>query len=289
VKNIISSKIHFICLLLLLVTAGCLKRTRAIPVDQRLLPAKSAARAELLQGLEEKSKRVQTVKGTITLDLAGGGPKSGVLTEYRQTKAVVAAQRPDHIRIQVQAPIVLTTLATMVSDGIQYKVLIPIKNQFAVGSVNAPLTSDKALNNLRPKIFMDGLFIDVTPYIDKPQFKALFEEAVQGIHSYYVFSFIDVSGREVQLLEKIWVDRTDLQVSRKQVFGPEGKIETDVEYSNYLSDGGIPFPQVIVIHRPSEDYTVKLTFMNRTFNEPIPQEAFNLSRPDGSELVQLTK
>ena len=288
-KKEIRSKIGFIVLLLSLVQVSCIKKTRPIPPDQRLLPAKSATRAELLQDLEERSKQVETLKGSITLDLSGGGPKSGVLTEYRQTRGVVVVRRPDHVRIQVQAPLVLTTLATMVSDGNQYRVSIPIKNQYAIGNVNAPLSADSTLNNLRPKIIADGLFVDIRPYLDKPEIRWLFEEATEGTHSYYVFSFIDFAAPEAHLLEKVWIDRTDLQVSRKQLFGREGNIETDVKYSNYHSDGGISFPQVIAIYRTVEDYTVKMTFMNRTFNEKVPEDAFNLPRPEGSELVQLTK
>jgi outer membrane lipoprotein-sorting protein len=292
VKIITVLKIRLFLVLLLLVQAGCLKTTKNIPANLRLLPAKTANKAELLQGLEESSNQVQTFKSGMLLDLSTGGPKSGVLNEYRETRGAIAVSRgTNHMLMKVLAPLVLTTLATMVSDGTEYRVSIPLKNQYAVGNVNAPLSSDSSLNNLRPKIIMEGLFVDVRPYLKKTQFRYLFEEAVQGTHSYYVIGFVhDVSGEEAEYVEKLWIDRSeDLQVTRKQIFGKDGKLETDVQYQNYQLQDGIPFPQTVVISRPAEDYTVKMTFTSRTFNEAIPDEVFNLPRPDGSQLVQLTK
>ena len=104
-----------------------------------MLPAKNATRSDLLQDLQTKGKQIETLKGTMTLDLSRGGAKSGVLDQYRQTKGYVIVERPSQIRIQVQLPIVLTTVAIMVSDGQQYRLSIPIKNQFAVEDVNAPV------------------------------------------------------------------------------------------------------------------------------------------------------
>jgi len=290
VKKIIGSKIRLVLVLLLLIQASCISRKRVIPAEQRLLPAKSATRAELFQDLAEKSKTIQTLEGNMTLDVSGGGAQSGVLTEYRQTKSYIFVERPAHIRIKVLAPLVLSTVADMVSDGREYRVSIPVKNQFAVGDVNAPSSSKSTIANLRPQHFLDGLFVDVGPYLNKPEVKAVFEEAVEGRRSFYVFSFIDAAGPEGQLLEKLWIDRTEgLQVSRKQIFGKDGKVETDVEYSDYHSYDNVPFPQVVVIQRPVEDYTLKITFQKTQINEKLPEDVFNLERPEGSQLVQVAQ
>jgi outer membrane lipoprotein-sorting protein len=286
VKKALSLKFQFIVLLLpLLAQMGCIKKTTVLPQSQRLLPAKNATRAELFQALETKSKQIETLKATVSLDLSRGGAKSGVLDEYRQTKGYVLVERPAHIRVQVQMPLVLTTVAVMVSDGKEYRVSVPPKNQFAVESVNAPISPNSSLSNLRPQIFLDGLFVDITPYAGKP---ALFEEAVVGIHSYYVFSFIDVNGADAQILEKIWIDRSDLEVARKQVFGKDGRLETDVDYQEYHHENGIPVPKQIVIHRPVEDLTVKMTFQQTTLNEKLDAKVFDLPRPEGSRLLQLS-
>src|SRR5262249_51456272 len=137
-----------------------------------------------------------------------------------------------------------------------------------------------------------GLFVDVVPYLDKPQVKYLFEEVVDGRRSFYVFTFMDGSGsgQELRVLEKLWIDRNaDLDVSRKQVFRPDGKVETDVQYSNYRNVGNIRYPQIIEIQRPIEDYTLKVSFESTKFNEKLQDNTFNLERPEGSELVQMAQ
>ena len=284
----ITLKAEIVLILLLLFPASCISRKRVLPEEQRLLPAKTATRAELVQDLEAKSNSIQTLQGTVSLDLSGGGAKSGVLTEYHQTTGYVVVDRPKQIRFKVVAPIVLSTIADMVSDGRQYRVSIPVKNQFLVGDVNAPANSKTALANLRPQHLLDGLFIDVRPYLNKAQVKSVLEEAVQGRRSYYVFSFINIGGSEAQLMEKLWIDRTDMQVSRKQVFAKEGRLETDVEYLDYQSESTESFPQTVVIQRPLEEYTLKMTFQKAAFNQKLADDSFNLERPEGSELVRLT-
>jgi len=286
VKNTIISKIQLVILLLLLLQTSCIKTTTKLPDSQRLLPAKTATRAELLKSLQDLSLNVHTLKGTVSLEVSRGGAKSGVLEQYRQTKGYVAVDRPSHIRIQVQAPILLTTVAIMVSDGQQYRVSLPLENRFAIRGIDEPVSAKSAFKDLRPQIFLEGLFVDTSPYADKPHVASFLEEAVEGIHSFYVFSFVDFGSPEAQLLEKIWIDRSDLQVGRKQVFGKDGRLDTDVEYQNYKSENGIPTPQLIVIHRPVEDWTVKMTFQQTTLNEKLDQTLFNLPQPEGSELVQ---
>jgi len=288
VRTGITLKAEIVLILLLLFPASCISRKRVLPEEQRLLPAKTATRGELVQDLEAKSNSIQTLQGTVFLDLSGGGAKSGVLTEYHQTTGYVVVDRPKQIRFKVVAPIVLSTIVDMVSDGGQYRVSIPVKNQFFVGDVNAPANSKTALVNLRPQHLLDGLFIDVRPYLNKAQVKSVLEEAVQGRRSYYVFSFINIGGSDAQLMEKLWIDRTDMQVSRKQVFAKEGRLETDVEYLDYQSEGAESFPQTVVIQRPLEEYTVKMTFLKAAFNQKLAADTFNLERPDGSELVRLT-
>ena len=280
-------KFQLLVCLLLLVQAGCIKKTTVVPQSQRLLPAQTATRSELLQALQEKSKQLETLKATVGIEFSRGGAKSGVLDEYRETKGYVFVERPSHIRVQVQMPVVLTTVAIMVSDGQQYRLSIPIKNQYAIEDVNAPISPDSSLSNLRPQIFLDGLFVDITQYENK---QPLFEEAVVGTHSYYVFSFFDNSGSEPQLLEKLWIDRADMMdVSRKQLFDKEGRLETDVDYQNYAGEGGQRYPKVIIIHRPIEDFTVKMTFQQTTMNEKLDAKIFDLPRPEGSKLVQVRK
>jgi hypothetical protein len=43
---------------------------------------------------------------------------------------------------------------------------------------------------------------------------------------------------------------------------------------------------VILIQRPTDDYSLKMTFQKTSVNEKLAADAFNLEQPQGAELVQ---
>jgi outer membrane lipoprotein-sorting protein len=295
VKRIIGSKFYFLFVVVLLVQSSCIKKTISLPPDQRLLPAKDATRAELLQALQTRSSQVTTLKASsMYLDSSQGSAKSGVLAQYRQTRGVIVVERPSHILIQVQVPVVLTTVATMVSDGKKWSLSIPYPtNQFGEWDVDAPSKPSNSIRDLRPQDILAGLFVDIRPYLNKPNIRFGTEEQVLGIHSYYVFTVNNDTADAPfdDVLEKIWIDRFDLQVARKQVFGKNGSLQTDVQYQNYQEVGGIPFPLEVEIQRPVEGLKVKMTFQmeNLKFNEKVDPSAWDLPRPEGAETIDLTR
>jgi outer membrane lipoprotein-sorting protein len=280
-------KIRLIFVLALLLPASCISRTRVIPQDQRLIAGKSAERAALLKLLEDKSNQVKTLQGSLALDVSGGGITSSEVKEYRQTKGQVVVNRPQHIHFKVQAPLVGTTIADMVSDGSEYRVSIPWKNKFFIGSENVATKDKNPLLNLKPQHIVKAMFVDIMPYLNNASVKSTIEEAVVGLRPHYVFSFINVADNPAQLVEKVWMDRTnEFRITRKQIFGADGKVETDVDFSDYQAQSGIEFPQGIVIQRPLEDYTLKMTFQKTTINQELAAGVFTLERPEGFELVQ---
>lgn len=281
-------KLRIIIVVLLLGQVGCISvsRRRVVPAAERPLPAKTVSRADLLMGLEEKSKQIRTLQATVALDASGGALTTGVLTEYRQTKGFVVVDRPSHIRIKAQAPLALATVFDMVSDGKQYRVSIPIKNKFIVGNANTPGKEKNPILNLRPQHIVNALFVDVMPYVENSKVRSILEEAVEGRQSYYIFSFINIAEDTAQLIEKLWIDRGNLEVTRKQIFGVDGKVDTDVQYSEYQLQGDVSFPSVILIQRPTDDYSLKMTFQKTSVNEKLAVDAFILEQPPGAELVQ---
>lgn len=281
------STLRTIFVLLLLVQAGCISRKRVVPVAERPLPAQTVSRSDLLRSLEEKSGQIRTLQATVTLDASGGAMKTGVLTEYRETRGFIVVSRPAHIRIKAQAPLALATVFDMVSDGAQYKVSIPLKNKFIIGNNSAPAKEKNPILNLRPQHLLEALFVDIRPYMNNPNVRSILEEASEGRRSFYVFSFVNVAGAQADLLEKLWIDRTDLQVIRKEIFEGDGKLATDVGYSNYSEQQEIPFPQLIVLKRPIEDYTLKVTFEKTNLNMTLAADVFNLQSPEGAEVVRL--
>jgi hypothetical protein len=174
----------------------------------------------------------------------------------------------------------------MVSDGKQYRVSIPLKNKFIVGNANAPGKEKNPILNLRPQHIVNALFVDIMPYLANSQVRSTLEEAVDGRRSYYVFSFINIGENTAQLMEKLWIDRTNLEVTRKQILEPT---ERSIPTSNTqdTTPGDVAFPSVILIQRPTDDYSLKMTFQKTSVNE-TRHDSFNLECR-GARLVQRTE
>lgn len=289
-----TKKLGLACILLTtLMGTGCLQISRKtrIPADQQLLPGETRTRAELLQDLETRSSAISSLTAAVRFDLSSGKNKSDFLTQYPQTKGVLIVDRPHQVRIRIQAPVISTTVVDMVWDGgSQYKVSIPVSSppKFVVGDVNAPPATKNSPVNLRPQHILQALFIDIRPYEADPNVATFLEEATGGRTRYYVMQFVHFEGKDSRLLEKIWIDRTNLQVTRKQIFTGDGQVETDVQYFKYATIDGAQVPMVIAIERPIEDINVQLTFQQDSLklNGKLQADAFQLDRPAGAELVQ---
>jgi outer membrane lipoprotein-sorting protein len=251
-----------------------------------------ATREDLTEKYNAVARSVKTLNATVQLKPTAGSKYSGLIEEYHEVKAFLLAERPAKIRVIGQAPVIGKTVFDMVSDGDTFRVSIPTKNKFLVGSVALEKTSKKPIENLRPHHLLDAL---LWPEIQKKE-SVLFEEFNDETARYYVLTVLR-GGYQTEILRKIWFDRANLQVSRIQTYGPKGALVSDVRVSDWQPvDATAPpsdsataaaiFPRVIRIQRPHDDYQLDLQITKITLNETIPAERFQLERPAGSELVR---
>jgi outer membrane lipoprotein-sorting protein len=269
------------------------KATKVAPEAKPII--RDAGRDELLDKYNELARGIKSVNATVELKPIAGSKYSGVIEEYHEVKAFLLAERPAEIRMIGQAPVIGKTIFDMASDGETFRVSIPSKNKFLVGSVALERTSDKPIENLRPHHLLDAL---LWPEVRKEE-SVLFEEFNDEAARYYVLTVLR-GGYRTEILRKIWFDRTNLQISRLQTFGPKGVLLSDVHVSDWepllgdqehpvaSSPNGIKaFPRAIRIERPHDDYRLDLQIMKVTLNEDLPQERFRLEQPVGSELVRV--
>jgi outer membrane lipoprotein-sorting protein len=239
---------------------------------------------------------VKSVNATVELKPTAGSRYSGVIEEYHEVKAFLLAQRPAQIRMIGQAPIVGKTIFDMAGDGDTFRVWIPSKNKFLVGSVATERISQKPIENLRPHHLIDAL---LWTEIRKEE-AVLFEEFNDETARYYILTVLR-GGYRTEILRKIWFDRSDLQISRLQTFGPKGILLSDVHVSDWqpVSDqetsspssatpsGFRAFPRQFRIERPHEDYRLDLQISKLSLNENIPLDRFDLEQSPGSDLVRV--
>ncbi len=278
------------------VSCGCgsrtIKTTTKLPPQTRPV-VRDATREELLEKYNEIARGVKSVNATVELKPTAGSKYSGVIEEYHEVKAFLLAQRPAQVRMVGQAPVIGKTIFDMASDAETFRVYIPSKNKFLVGSVALERTSDKPIENLRPHHLLDAL---LWPEIRKEEI-VLFEEFNDETARYYILTVLR-GGYRSEILRKIWFDRADLQVSRLQSFGPKGILLSDVHVSDWqpvlgdqaASGSARPeraFPRQIRIERPHDDYRLDLQITKLTLNEDLPPDRFKLEQPPGSELVRV--
>jgi len=281
-------------------SCGCggpaIKTTTKLPPQVRPV-VRDATRDELLEKYNEIARAVKSVNATVELKPTAGSKYSGIIEEYHEVKAFLLAQRPAQIRMIGQAPVIGKTIFDMASDGEAFRVYIPSKSKFLVGSVAAERVSEKPIENLRPQHLLDAL---LWPEVRKEE-SVLFEEFNDEAARYYVLTVLR-GGYRTEILRKIWFDRADLQASRLQTFGPKGVLLSDVHVSDWqpvVSDqqtlpsptsGAVStFPRQIRIERPHDDYRLDLLVIKLSLNEELPLDRFKLEQPPGSDLVRVVE
>ncbi len=259
--------------------------------------AQDATREELLDRYNLVAHNTKTLNATVELKPTAGSKYSGVIDEYHEVKAFLLAARPAQIRMIGQAPVVGTTVFDMASDGETFRVFIPSKHKFLVGTVAAEKNSSKPIENLRPQHLLDAL---LWPEIRKEESTTLREFNDENAR-YYVLTVLR-GGYQLEVLREIWFDRADLHVARIETFGPKGLLVSDIHLADWLpienapsqntqaapSDGVTSFPRSIRLERPHDDYKLDLQVTKISLNEEIPSERFNLEQPAGAELVRVS-
>jgi outer membrane lipoprotein-sorting protein len=277
-------------------------------------PAKllTASKDELIGRYNQQAQSVTSLNATVSMKLTAGSAYSGVIEQYHEVNGFVLAAKPANIRVIGQAPVVSKNVFDMVSDGSTFHIYIPSKSEFIEGPDNLERQASKPIENLRPQHLIDALLWEPLP-AGEP---VLFEEASEGTGRFYVLTAIRNAGEDAtkasasgsshwEISQKIWFDRTNLQIARVENFAPGGKVVSDVHYSNWLSVATTPnasqasntatsadsdmatltYPREVAISRPSDDYQLQIEVKKLTVDEPIAADRFVLKQPPGTKLI----
>ena len=276
--------------------AGCItiKRRREVKKEE-IRPQLESSEEDLLASYNKQVRAVQSLQATVDLIPSTGTTYSGVIEEYHDVPGFILAQRPTTVRVIGQAPVVAKNIFDMVSDGKEFRIYIPSKNSFLVGPTALIRPSKKPLENLRPQHIVEALF---WPEFS-PNANVLFEQFDFNVTRYYILTLLrQAQGGKFAIARKIWYSRIDLRVSRVQLFGAGGKLDSDIEYSDWqpvpaAAAGGAPateqtsFSRDIHIWRPQDDYKLEIKILKLTLNEPISPDRFELAQPAGTDLVRV--
>jgi outer membrane lipoprotein-sorting protein len=265
--------------------AGCASRTTRVSAPAPP-PALTATRQQLLDYYQQQAAAIHSLHAAIRLKAETGSAFSGAIKSYHQITALFVAERPDRIRVVGQAPVVGTDIFDMVSDGKTFHMYVPSKKRFIVGPASGGQASKNTIENLRPQPLFDALIWQKVPAHAPVLIEQ--EDRSQPASRYYVLTVLRQNGQQFEIDRRIWFDRSDLRVARIETFGSEGRLESEIDYSDWRQESGTPpFPWHIVLWRPAEHYRLELDLTAITLNPSVPPGSFTLTQPPGSTRVDV--
>ncbi len=287
-----------IFLILLLAAAtfplgGCLFRTRTLDRQLSDRPLKTATQRDLIEYVNSQANRIQSMQATVDIDASAADLKNGRVTDYKEIRGYVLARRPAMLRMKGLLPLVRNTAFDMVSDGQEFKLWLPTRNKFVIGSNSADnYQPDKRMENMRPQYIYDALLI---PSIGADEIAVLENgyETVLDAKKHrveqpdYELAVIRNGPKGWYLSRRIEFSRTDLLPHRQRIYDQQGNVVTDVHYQDYKDYTGTTFPSTIEIERPRENYDITLSMIKLEINKALTDDQFALEQPSGADVVHL--
>jgi outer membrane lipoprotein-sorting protein len=273
--------------------SGCLFRTRIRDRQLSTAPLKSATQQELIEYVNSQAAKIQSMQATVDINTSVGDQTNGKITDYQEIRGYVLARKPAMLRMKGLLPVVRNTAFDMVSDGQDFKVWIPPKNKFVIGSNSeGGFNPEKRLENLRPQAIYDALLLrsigpDEIAVMENGYETVLDSKKHRVDQPDYELAVIRKGPNGWLLSRKISFGRTDLKPHRQMIYDQQGNVVTDAKYDRYTDYDGIEFPSTIEIERPQEDYDIVLSIVKLELNKALKDEQFALEQPAGADVVRL--
>lgn len=265
------------------VSSGCAVSRKTVVAPLASQPVLTATKQQLIDRYNRTASAVQTVTAAVRMSPTAGSALSGVIENYRRVNGYILAARPASIRVIGQAPVIAKDIFDMASDGENFHIFIPSKNEFIEGPSDLHRTSKRPIENLRPQHLLEAL---IWPQIE-PGAPVLFEQNDILPARYYVLAVARIGPQGWELDRKIWFDRSNLQIARMQIYDPQGALVSDVQTKDWQAAGGTDYPRDVLIDRPVDDYRLDIAITQLTLNQTIGADRFHLTQPQGTQLVRL--
>jgi outer membrane lipoprotein-sorting protein len=244
----------------------------------------TAQAPDLVQRVADQFHAIHDFTATVDMTPALGSAEKNRITEYKDVRGYILFREPADIRIVGLYPVVRNTAFDMVSNGVDFKLYVPAKNRFLVGSNTIGRPSPNKLENLRPQHFLDALLVQPLSAAEK----VILENYTDEDNAFYILHVVREGGAGELILERtIWFSRVDLRLARQITLDPSGNILTDARYSNWRVYDSVPFPKHIEINRPRDEYAVVLDIQKMDINKGVSDDKFVLNQPEGTQLQRV--
>jgi outer membrane lipoprotein-sorting protein len=279
---------------------GCYKHTRIVEQTRAPDVVMNSTVEQLVKQLNTNFDAIQTLNASVTLTASTGGGRAGKVTEYTAFKGYILMRKPRDLRVILQVPVFGGVGLDMVSDGKDFKLIIPHENKAMIGLDQAVTSPSKnPLYDLRPFIFFDAFFI---PSVNDQQFVTLTQSdriVNSDAHKHLAIQEPDYdlavlhrapAPNPESILEALRVvhySRITLLPYQQDIYDEKGRIVTSILYSGYKRYGDINFPTQIDIRRPYDELELKVVITKLTLNKPLDNDQFELKIPAGMTIQKM--
>ena len=267
---------------------GCFTHVRYVPKTRVADVIMSTSLDAMARQLATRYEALQTFNAGVEISATTGGGLQGKEVQTTSFAGYILMRKPEFLRVLLLLPVVRTQALDMVSDGKNFKLLIPPRKRAIVGSNTVTTVSKNGLENLRPDVFFDSMFIqgpeqdqiismttDIRVIESGKKKKDLIEEP-----AYSVQILAKPEGQTVRTLRVVHINSTDLLPYQQDIYDTDGKVVTKAHYSNYQYYGNIPFPSNIIIERPRDHYSLTVNITKLTLNQKLDDDQFELKIPE---------
>jgi len=245
----------------------------------------------LLAETNARYSKLNSMQLQVEISSSTGGSTQGVVKQSINFTAYIIIGKPENIRVVLLVPLIRSAALDMVSDGRNFKMLIPPKNCAIVGS-DVSLPSQKGLYSLRPAVILDSLLIQGR---GNEQVVSMTQDSRVVANPHKRKDYIQEPDYDIEFLSQpdgpvahtlrvLHISRVNLLPYRQDIYNEEGKVATQAIYSNYEKFGDIEFPTKIVIQRPLDELglTIQVERSKAKFNQELPSDEFQLNIPNGT-------
>jgi hypothetical protein len=274
---------------------GCLWHTHRVAQVKMPQNVQSAPPDQLVETINKQYDAINTMSATVTFTATEGGSLKGKETTYTSFSGYILLRKPEALRVIGFLPVVHTRAFDMASNGGAFKLWIPPKTKVIEGTNTITKPSANALENMRPFIFFDSLLIrkigpdDLllvttdSPTVMNPETKKLEFEPE------YLLTILKRQGGGNVLMagRVIHFSRIDLRPIEEDIYGPDGQVQTQAVYGPLQTFGTERFPGTITIKWPLQEQQILITIQKLVLNQPLNDEQFQLTIPEGTPVQKL--
>lgn len=138
---------------------GCLTHSHSVPKTHLASITMSTSLDELAKQINMRFVSIQSMNASVEISASTGGNLQGVVKDTTSLRGYIIMRKPEDLRVLLLVPVLGTRALDMVTDGKTFKLLIPPRHEAMVGTNQITKPSKNGLENLRPEVFFDSMFV----------------------------------------------------------------------------------------------------------------------------------